>query len=65
MRDLAATLSIDETQLFYQFAINGRRDLPVAPDPRIAFEMTVLRMLTFRPSEVPSPASGSDVHSSG
>ena len=65
MRDLAARLSIDETQLFYQFAINGRRDLPVAPDPRIAFEMTLLRMITFRPSEVPSPASGSDDHSSG
>ena len=65
MRDLAATLSVDETQLFYQFAINGRRDLPVAPDPRIAFEMTLLRMITFRPSEVPSPASGSDDHSSG
>ena len=65
MRELAGRLSVDETQLFYQFAINGRRDLPVAPDPRIAFEMTLLRMITFRPSEVPGSASGSDGHSSG
>ena len=37
-------------QLFYQTAILGRRDLAWAPDPRTGFEMTVLRMLAFRPN---------------
>jgi DNA polymerase-3 subunit gamma/tau len=37
-------------QLFYQTAITGRRDLPLAPEPRSGFEMTLLRMLAFRPA---------------
>ena len=65
IRELAATLSLDETQLFYQFAINGRRDLPVAPDPRIALEMTLLRMIAFRPAELPVAGSGSGGGPSG
>ncbi len=36
-------------QLFYQLAIMGRRDLPLAPSPRAGFEMCLLRMLAFRP----------------
>jgi DNA polymerase-3 subunit gamma/tau len=38
-------------QLAYQFAILGRRDLDLAPDPRTGFEMTLLRILAFRPAE--------------
>ena len=37
-------------QLFYQTAIIGKRDLPLAPDPRRGFEMTLLRMIAFRPA---------------
>ncbi len=37
-------------QLWYQMAINGRRDLSLAPSQRAGFEMSVLRMLAFRPS---------------
>ncbi len=29
--------------------LGGRRDLAMAPEPRIGFEMTLLRMLAFRP----------------
>ena len=65
LRELAASLSLDETQLFYQFAIAGRRDLPVAPDPRIALEMTLLRMIAFRPAEVPTSTNSSDGSLSG
>jgi DNA polymerase-3 subunit gamma/tau len=36
-------------QLYYQIALGGRRDLSVAPEPRLGFEMTLLRMLAFRP----------------
>ena len=54
--ELARQMSLDESQLCYQFAINGRRDLPVAPDPRIALEMTLLRMIAFKPVEAPGGA---------
>ncbi len=47
---LAAALSPEETQLFYQFAVIGRRDLPLAPSARAGFEMTLLRMLAFHPA---------------
>ena len=39
----------DEVQLYYQIALVGLRDLPIAPDPRSGFEMTMLRMLAFTP----------------
>src|SRR5579872_704724 len=48
---LAAALAPEDVQLYYQTAITGRRDLPLAPDPRTGFEMTLLRMLAFRPAE--------------
>src|SRR6202789_242131 len=46
---LAQAISPEDVQLYYQIALNGRRDLGMAPDPRIGFEMTLLRMLAFRP----------------
>ena len=49
---LAAALTAEDAQLFYQVALNGKRDLPLAPDPRRGFEMIMLRMLAFRPAVV-------------
>ncbi len=46
---LASHLAPEMVQLWYQMAISGRRDLPLAPSPRIGFEMSLLRMLAFRP----------------
>jgi DNA polymerase-3 subunit gamma/tau len=46
---LAKAISPEDVQLYYQIALNGRRDLAMAPDPRLGFEMTLLRMLAFRP----------------
>ncbi|GAC1453795.1 MAG: hypothetical protein PVS2B3_10990 [Steroidobacteraceae bacterium] len=46
---LARALAPEDVQLYYQTAILGRRDLPLAPDPRTGFEMTLLRMIAFRP----------------
>src|ERR1700728_4237475 len=46
---LAQAISPEDVQLYYQIALNGRRDLAMAPDPRMGFEMTLLRMLAFRP----------------
>jgi DNA polymerase-3 subunit gamma/tau len=49
VKELAAQISAEDVQLYYQTAILGRRDLPFAPDPRTGFEMTLVRMLAFRP----------------
>ncbi|HET7396875.1 MAG TPA: DNA polymerase III subunit gamma/tau [Gammaproteobacteria bacterium] len=49
VRELAAKLSAEDTQLYYQIALLGKRDLPLAPSPRGGFEMVLLRMLTFAP----------------
>jgi DNA polymerase-3 subunit gamma/tau len=46
-RRLAAAISAEDLQLFYQIAIIGRRDLELAPDARAGFEMVLLRMLAF------------------
>jgi DNA polymerase-3 subunit gamma/tau len=46
---LAEEMAPEATQLYYQIAIAGRRDLPLAPTPRAGFEMALLRMLAFRP----------------
>jgi DNA polymerase III subunit gamma/tau len=45
---LASRVAPEEVQLWYQMAISGRRDLALAPTPRIGFEMALLRMLAFR-----------------
>src|SRR5690606_22326263 len=46
---LASGLRPEVVQLWYQMALGGRRALPLAPSPRAGFEMSVLRMLAFRP----------------
>ena len=48
---LKPMIAPEDVQLYYQIAVLGRRDLPYAPDPRMGFEMTVLRMLAFKPDE--------------
>lgn len=46
---LAQAMTAEDTQLYYQIALHGRRDMPWAADTRSGFEMTLLRMLAFRP----------------
>ena len=46
---LAKGLPAEQVQLLYQLALQGRKDLPYAGDGRSAFEMTILRMMTFTP----------------
>ena len=50
----ASRISPEDAQLFYQIAITGRRDLGLAPDPRTGLEMTLLRMLAFKPADAGS-----------
>jgi DNA polymerase-3 subunit gamma/tau len=47
---IAASMAPEDVQLFYQIGLIGRRDLPLAPDPRVGFEMVLLRMLAFKPA---------------
>jgi len=51
---LAKQMPAEDIQLFYQMGIHGQRDLPFAPDPRAGFEMTLLRMIAFKPQGIPS-----------
>jgi len=53
IQKLATAFTPETLQLNYQIAINGRRDLHLAPDPITGFNMTLLRMLAFYPSIQP------------
>jgi DNA polymerase III subunit gamma/tau len=55
---LAQAISPEDAQLYYQIALGGRRDLAMAPEPRMGFEMTLLRMLAFRPDAAAVESSG-------
>jgi DNA polymerase-3 subunit gamma/tau len=59
--ELSQIMPAGDVQLFYQTAIMGRRDLHLAPDPRSGAEMTLMRMLAFKPASAGSsgaPVSG-------
>ncbi|WP_336366643.1 DNA polymerase III subunit gamma/tau [Marinobacter sp. C2H3] len=65
---LARKLSAEDAQLFYQAALMGRKDLDITPDARMGFEMTLLRMLAFRPGAErrdPSSAGSGGASASG
>mgnify|MGYP000182036230 CR=1 FL=1 len=44
-------LSAEDIQLYYQITLNGRKDLPYAADEQAAFDMTLLRLLAFKPMQ--------------
>ncbi|MGJ8525575.1 DNA_pol3_delta2 [Halomonadaceae bacterium LMG 33818] len=52
---LAGHFRAEDVQLYYQIALNGRSEMASSPDARAALEMTLLRMLAFRPQGVPKP----------
>jgi len=49
LSELAAAISPEDLQLYYQVGLTGRRDLPLINDQRSGFAMTLVRMLAFRP----------------
>ena len=57
IEELTEALPAEDAQLFYQIAIKGRDELYLAPDPRTGLEMTLLRMLAFRPASVEQPVT--------
>lgn len=58
--ELAQTVAAEDLQLFYQIGALGKRDFALAPDPRTALEMTLLRMIAFRPDTVAEVAIPAD-----
>ena len=50
---LAQLFDAEEVQLYYQIAVHGRNELGLAPDEYAGFTMTLLRMLAFRPGNLP------------
>lgn len=49
---LAEELTKEDVQLYYQIALVGQKDLPLAPTPKVGFEMVLLRMLAFAPAQL-------------
>lgn len=47
--EFARNFTSEDIQLYYQIALNGKQDISASHDPRIAFEMLLLRMLVFSP----------------
>ena len=49
LQAFAKKIAPQDTQLWYQIGLTGRRDMPYAPNQREALEMTLIRMLVFKP----------------
>ena len=61
LKSLAQRVPAERVQLWYQMALQGRRELSMAPSERIGFEMSLLRMLAFAgfdPDAVPARPGG-------
>ena len=59
LQALAQAFNGEQIQLYYQCALHGKQDLPLAPDEYAGFVMTLLRMLAFAPfaaEDVPAHA---------
>ncbi|EIC20201.1 DNA polymerase III subunit gamma/tau [Thiorhodovibrio frisius] len=55
---LAERVAPEDLQLYYQVAVMGQQDLPLAPDARTGLEMVFLRALAFRPDSTSAPRAG-------
>ena len=51
IKELSSSFSPEDVQLYYQIALIGKRDLYLSTTPQSALEMTLLRMLSFRPTD--------------
>lgn len=57
IKKLSEQISSEDVQLFYHIALNGKEEMHLAPTLAIGFEMTIFRMLTFRPSPITKKTS--------
>ena len=51
LKRFSKAMSAEDVQLYYQISLNGRKDLPYAFDEQAAFDMTLLRLLAFKPMQ--------------
>lgn len=51
MLEAAQREAPEELQLSYHILVQGKAEIPLAPDPRIGAEMTLLRLLAFQPDK--------------
>jgi DNA polymerase-3 subunit gamma/tau len=58
LQGFAEGMAPEDVQLFYQIGVTGQRELHLAPDPRSGFEMLLLRMLAFRPTDAADAGGG-------
>ena len=57
--------SAEDLQLCYQIALMGGRDMQFAPDPKVGFDMTLIRLAAFEPSGEPGNEAHGDGQASG
>jgi len=57
LETFADRLDADLVQLYYEIACAGRRDIALAPEQRLGFEMCLLRMLAFSRVDPTAPAA--------
>src|SRR5690554_980609 len=50
MQELAKQLAPEQVQVWYRMVLEGRRELPLVTDAFSAVEMTLLRLVSFRPA---------------
>ncbi len=51
LQDWAAQIDPAKLQVWYQIGLRAQQDIRLAPDVRMGFEMMLLRMFAFRPSQ--------------
>jgi DNA polymerase-3 subunit gamma/tau len=49
--EMAKSVNAETIQLYYQIGLISKRDIALAPSLRVGFEMAMLRMLAFEPSQ--------------
>jgi DNA polymerase III subunit gamma/tau len=65
VRELAALMPADETQLLYSFVLQGRQELTLAPDAYAGLAMVLLRLLAFAPNAASSSPGSSGAGGGG
>ncbi|MGB0937665.1 MAG: DNA polymerase III subunit gamma/tau [Colwellia sp.] len=63
MKKFSRAISAQDLQLYYQICLNGRKDLPYASDEQAAFDMTLIRLLAFKPMQANDIETQSSNHS--
>jgi len=51
IEQVAQTTDAQQMQVYYQLLLNGKKDLQWAPDAKLGFEMIMLRLLAFQPTQ--------------